>query len=224
MSVLENYHSREAFKLIMKTNLLSHLSNDEFKLIRRRFIDTILATDMANHLKHMTNLKNKADLYEIEEGKKVEKLISNDLAKKYENQQAILNLCIHTADVSNPSKPFIVYKKWVDILFVEFFHQGDLEKEKNLPVSLLCDRSTTVISKSQIGFINFVVRPTFDLLARFIPEIKPYRENINLNQCIYESKLEDDVIKIDSLEKNKNFISDKKNSSDELNENKEDKK
>jgi hypothetical protein len=31
-------------------------------------------------------------------------------------------------------------KKWSYLLFEEFFLQGDLEKEENLPVSFLCDR------------------------------------------------------------------------------------
>mmetsp|Transcript_31501 Transcript_31501/g.32707 ORF Transcript_31501/g.32707 Transcript_31501/m.32707 type:complete len:515 (+) Transcript_31501:12-1556(+) len=192
VSVLENYHSREGFRLIQKTNLLSNLSKEEFKLVRRRFIDSILATDMANHAAQQGKLKTKIELFDIFEGKNIEKLSSSDVSKKYDNQQMVLDLLIHTADVSNPAKPFVVYKKWVDLVFVEFFAQGDLEKMKGLPVTILCDRETTSMSKSQIFFINLVVKPTFETLAKFIPEVKPYQENIELNHKLMEERIEEE--------------------------------
>lgn len=188
----------------MQHKLLDHLEKDEFKLIRRRFIDSILATDMATHFKQLGNLKAKIELFDIENGKNIDKFRTDDVNKKYENQQAILNLCIHAADVSNPAKPFVVYKKWVDLVFQEFFTQGDTEKKSGLQVTLLCDRETTSISKSQVGFINFVVKPTFDLLAKFIPEVKPYQDNIDLNLTIFESKAqEEQKKKTESLKKEK---------------------
>ena len=40
-----------------------------------------------------------------------------------------------------------------------------------LPISPNCDRNTTKEPESQIGFINFVVKPAFMLLADIIPEV-----------------------------------------------------
>lgn len=37
---------------------------------------------------------------------------------------------------------------------------------------MLCDRKTTNISKSQIGFIDFVVYPYFDTLAKILPQMQ----------------------------------------------------
>ena len=48
-----------------------------------------------------------------------------------------------------------IYDEWVDLVFIEFFNQGDVEKKYNLPVTILCDRDTTDTVNSQIGFINF---------------------------------------------------------------------
>lgn len=64
-----------------------------------------------------------------------------------------MEMCLHSCDVSNPSRTFKTVKDWTYLLFEEFFMQGDLEKEKNLPVSMLCDRTTTHVAKSQPGFI-----------------------------------------------------------------------
>ncbi|XP_008056261.2 calcium/calmodulin-dependent 3',5'-cyclic nucleotide phosphodiesterase 1A-like [Carlito syrichta] len=46
-----------------------------------------------------------------------------------------------------------------------FFPQGDKEAELGLPFSPLCDRKSTMVAQSQIGFIDFIVEPTFSLLT-----------------------------------------------------------
>lgn len=50
---------------------------------------------------------------------------------------------MHAADVSTQTRTFDVAVEWTHLLFDEFFNQGDIEKEKGLPVSFLCDRETT---------------------------------------------------------------------------------
>jgi cAMP-specific phosphodiesterase 4 len=49
--------------------------------------------------------------------------------------------------------------------------QGDLEQQKGLPISMLCDRSTTRVAGSQPGFISFVSLPLFTNLAQIMPEL-----------------------------------------------------
>ena len=151
-------------------------------------IEGILATDMASHAKNVLSFKTKLQSLGIENGNNAEKLISTDFAKNYENQQAVLSMCIHSADLSNPAKIPQVYDRWVEMLFIEFFDQGDVEKSKGLPVSLLCDRDTTFIPKTQVGFINFIVIPQFELMKSLIPEIQPYIDAIHNNLKRNEEK------------------------------------
>ena len=182
-------HISETFKLLTnpKFNILSKLNPSEFRLLRKRMIESVLATDMSNHSKYLTALKNKITIAEIKEGNDIYKIIEdNDPIKRFENQQLVLNNIIHAADISNPAKLSSVYRKWVDLVFVEFFDQGDLEKKENLTVTILCDRVTTDISKAQIGFIKFVVKPTFEAIGCLSPEIKTYIEYINKNLKMYE--------------------------------------
>lgn len=40
-----------------------------------------------------------------------------------------------------------------------------------MEISLLCDRKTTNVGKSQIGFIDFVVLPYFDALSKIMPDM-----------------------------------------------------
>jgi cAMP-specific phosphodiesterase 4 len=197
-SVLENFHVAETFDILIReeNNLLCQLTTEEFRLVRRRMIESILATDMAYHMKHLNALKSKLESLDIKGGENVEKLVcSADVNKNFDNQQDVLSWCIHACDVSNPSKPTPVYDNWVKRVFDEFFNQGDMEKKAGLAVSPLCDRNTVDISKSQIGFINFVVMPTYEVLLNVIPEIGPYYEKVKENFAIYEQKIKENANK-----------------------------
>lgn len=190
-SPLENYHVSEAFKVIIRKeyNIFAKFNPAEFRLIRKRMIESILSTDMTNHSKNLTALKNKLAVAGITSNSTddISKIIEDaDNSKRFDNQQLIINNIIHAADISNPVKLSHIYKKWVDLVFNEFYHQGDLEKKENLTVSLLCDRSLTDINKSQIGFIKFVVKPTYETISIISPEIHTYIEYMNKNQKMFE--------------------------------------
>ncbi len=188
ISVLENFHIAQTFKLLSQDqyNILKHFKPEEYRILRRRMIEGIISTDMANHQKVLLNAKGKIEKFNIKEGKNFELIFKVDTDKLFDEQQNILNLCLHCADVSNPAKPSQISKQWTTRVYDEFFKQGDLEKENGLPVSLLCDRKTTNINKAMIGFINFVVVPSFDLLTVLIPEVSFYSENIRINKNYYE--------------------------------------
>ena len=62
--------------------------------------------------------------------------------------------------------------EWTILLFEEFFHQGDIEKEQGIPVSFLCDRETTQIPQSQPGFVSFILAPLFTTVSEIMPELK----------------------------------------------------
>ena len=95
----------------------------------------------------------------------------------------VLSVIIHLADISNPTKPWRLWYKWIDLLFLEFFKQGDKERERNLPISFLMDRVTTNIAKAQGGFIDHFVKPAYQLLEFIMP-------NISLNIKFLESNKE----------------------------------
>ena len=54
-----------------------------------------------------------------------------------------MNVLIHSSDISNPTKPFDIYFKWVELVVKEFYDQGDKEKKLNIPCS--CDRNKVTI-------------------------------------------------------------------------------
>ncbi|KAG7256507.1 hypothetical protein CRUP_027006 [Coryphaenoides rupestris] len=58
-----------------------------------------------------------------------------------------LSLLLHTADISHPAKNWDLHHRWTASLLEEFFIQS------------------TMVAQSQIGFIDFIVVPTFTVLT-----------------------------------------------------------
>jgi HD superfamily phosphodiesterase len=195
-SVLENFHCYEGFKILKNpsSNILEGLQKEEIRIFRKRMIELILATDMSNHTKVYTTLKLRIDSIsnEIENSNnRVNQVImSDDKIAKFDKQQDVLNFIIHTCDISNPAKEFEIYSKWTDLVTQEFFNQGDLEKSEGLPISFLCDRTTTNIPKSQISFISSIVFPLFKILCFIIPGIEYYEKNLDTNTEIWKGQLD----------------------------------
>ena len=57
---------------------------------------------------------------------------------------------VHCADLSNPTKPLELYRKWTDRIMGELFSQGDMERERGMDISPMCDRESATVEKSQV--------------------------------------------------------------------------
>ena len=195
-SCLENFHLAKLFKTIRKkeTNIFEKLSTQDYKKIRKKMISEILATDMAIHGKILNNIRSKIPEHLLQEknnnknDNKIKKfeLISdiNNEESTNEEKQALFDYFIHSADLGHNTKIFDISLKWVELLSNEFWLQGDKEKKMNLNISFLCDRDTTNVPKSQVGFIGGFIIPTYNFLVIMFPTLGYTVENAknNLNK------------------------------------------
>lgn len=177
-SILENFHISESFRLILSKekdcNVFNKLSAEKIKIIRKRIIGCILATDMARHFEIITSLQNLITTHDIREGKNAEKIVNNKTPlAEFESKQFILNACLHAADIGNPARIFPASEEWSNRVMGEFWRQGDLEKSYKLPVSYLCDRLAVNVPGSQVGFISGFTIPIFDKLSQILPRLTP---------------------------------------------------
>ena len=209
ISPLENYHSSLLFKIIRKDscNIFDKFSDFDFRTLRKRIICEILSTDMKIHSKVLSVIKSKL----INNPNKI--LISKDSKNIFEEQQSIFNFIVHCADISHNAKSFDISLKWVKLLSLELWKQGDKEKEKNLPISFLCDRNNYDIPKSQIGFIKGFIIPTFDVLTEIFPSLLFLKNNAFNNLKIWENLSKDNRKKGWSLDKSNNSYSNSDESS-----------
>ncbi|XP_072262492.1 dual specificity calcium/calmodulin-dependent 3',5'-cyclic nucleotide phosphodiesterase 1B isoform X2 [Pyxicephalus adspersus] len=148
-SVLENHHVSAVYRIMQddEMNIFVNLTKDEFTELRSLVIEMVLATDMSCHFQQVKTMKSS-----------LQSLENIDKSKA-------LSLLLHAADISHPTKQWKVHARWTKALMEEFFRQGDKEAEMGLPFSPLCDRKSTLVAQSQIGFIEFIVDPTFSVLT-----------------------------------------------------------
>lgn len=66
----------------------------------------------------------------------------------------VLQNMVHCADLSNPTKPLELYRQWTDRIMVEFFTQGDRERDKGMEISPMCDKQNASIEKNQVQNIK----------------------------------------------------------------------
>ncbi|XP_072253499.1 dual specificity calcium/calmodulin-dependent 3',5'-cyclic nucleotide phosphodiesterase 1A isoform X1 [Leuresthes tenuis] len=147
-SVLENHHVSAAYKLMAEEdmNILVNLNKDDWRELRSLVIEMVMSTDMSCHFQQIKTMRNAlTQTHGIDKVK-------------------VLSLMLHAADISHPAKAWPLHYHWTHSLMEEFFRQGDKEVELGLPFSPLCDRKATMIAQSQIGFIDFIVEPTFSVL------------------------------------------------------------
>jgi hypothetical protein len=217
-SVLEMYHIAQSFKELQHDdyNIFINFSPEEYRICRRRMIDCVIATDMANHVKVLNTMKTKSESFNINKGNNFEKIFqdnedSKKMVKLFDKQQDMLNMIIHSSDISNPGKPDKISALWTKRVYGEFFVQGDLEKKQNLPISNFCDRNTTNINKAMIGFISFVVGPTIDTLTNLVPEVYDYTEYCRGNLRKHKIGAKNDDRKAEAEKRKKEMLEKKKN-------------
>ena len=156
ISVLENMHSSLTFSLLQEdsSNFLQTLDPDQFILTRRWTIELILATDMGKHFELMRVFKS-----------------SNYNKSHFEVQEIrleALKILIKASDIGHSAKRADIHRNWSLLISEEFFRQGDIEKESGKPVSMYCDRDSTYVPKSQIGFLKNIALPLYESLANFL--------------------------------------------------------
>ncbi|KAF8934412.1 hypothetical protein BGZ47_010378 [Haplosporangium gracile] len=99
-----------------------------------------------------------------------------------ELRQNLCNCLLHAADISNAVKPWILCKRWSDLVVQEFFRQGDIEKAQLLPISPNMDRNQHNQHQISLGFGKFVVQPYFESFVEFLPEASPFLTALTKNR------------------------------------------
>ena len=179
ISVLENMHISETFKIInedINCNIFENMENSDYKLFRKQMISCVLGTDMSNHNNSLNFMK---------------KCLKEGYTKTQEDDQNFMNLMVHTADISNTTKKFDIYYKWAKLVVEEFYYQGDKEKELGLKCS--CDRNKVTLYKSQLGFIDYIIKPFFGDFIKVFPKLSYLYDNAEENRKKIKQMEDDDA-------------------------------
>lgn len=137
----------------------------------------VLATDMGKH-------------FEILGQFRVRSQSASDIdLHKAEDRVYLLSMAVKCADLGHSCKPLDLHQKWSELVIEEFFTQGDLEKDKGMPVSMYCDRDNTDVPKSQSGFLRNICLPLFETWLDYFQSDELYRtclEQLKTNLAYWE--------------------------------------
>ena len=169
-SVLENHHVAASFKLIKQEpfNIVANFDSVQYKAFRTHMINMILGTDMAKHFSSLGKFKGR--------------MVSDDFNAADGDKLLAMEMVLHLADISNPTKRWSLCYKWTENLFDEFFKQGDKERAQGRPISQLMDRYTVNIARSQMGFLDYIVTPAYTALKDMLPAAQRNIDNIESNK------------------------------------------
>ncbi|KYQ99921.1 cAMP phosphodiesterase [Tieghemostelium lacteum] len=178
ISVLENHHISTMYKLLHKSKVISHFTPKQKKLFKYLSSNAIFATDLCNHNSIVERLQSKLNSDQCN--------IWSSLADK----SLLIDVLVHTCDISNVAKPFQVSKEWTMLISNEFIQQAHMEKKIGIPLSYNFDdhdstNSEEILKKSAVNSVNFIntfCEPLLQLISRAFPETTPVLDYIEINK------------------------------------------
>ncbi|KAG8467467.1 hypothetical protein KFE25_000783 [Diacronema lutheri] len=181
-SVLENYHVSLAFAIMLgydrrtggtgaggapvALDPLAGLDKAAYKRVRAEMIALVLATSFENHFVHIGNLKGRAKAAAASSG--LASVPEPDDKHAAEERLMLVKMIVKAADIGHPARAWAWHVDSAQRACAEFFHQGECEARAGLPVSPLNNASECNLSKAQTGFLEFMVRPAFDVLRMYV--------------------------------------------------------
>ncbi|KAJ1605745.1 cGMP phosphodiesterase A4 [Cryptosporidium canis] len=157
-SVLEMFHASLTFRIIYyygggAADFLQSWDAELHKDFRRIVIELILETDMHRHFECVSRFRVRRQA------------VDWDPYGDSQDRLMLARTCLKAADIGHGTLKWTQHYKWCRSVVEEFFLQGDEEKALSLPISPICDRESTDVPKSQVGFLNFVCLPLFQELC-----------------------------------------------------------
>merc|ERR1711916_64481 len=101
------------------------------------------------------------------------------------SRELILSIIMPGCDLSSATKPWKYAKHTAEVVYQEFFQQGDREAEMGIESMAIMKRENVQkLPKMQLGFIDFVVKPVYESLMRILPKVK------RMYECNAENRAE----------------------------------
>lgn len=169
-SVMERHHFAQAIAILNThgCNIFDHFSRKDYQRMLDLMRDIILATDLAHHLRIFKDLQKMAE-------------VGYDRNNK-QHHSLLLCLLMTSCDLSDQTKGWKTTRKIAELIYKEFFSQGDLEKAMgNRPMEMM-DREKAYIPELQISFMEHIAMPIYKLLQDLFPKAAELYERVASNR------------------------------------------
>lgn len=169
-SVMERHHFAQAIAILNThgCNIFDKFSRKDYQRMLDLMRDIILATDLAHHLRIFKDLQHMAD--------------SGYNPKDQTHRSLLLCLLMTSCDLSDQTKGWKTTRKIAELIYKEFFSQGDLEKAMGNRPSEMMDREKAYIPELQISFMEHIAMPIYKLLSELLPGAKELYDRVASNR------------------------------------------
>jgi hypothetical protein len=157
-SPLENMHCATAFGAAKDTKVLDNIPPADRAMLRKQIVSMVLQTDLALHFSTLAKFNQRLKNTVAEVGADNPGMVLGRVMADNDGRTMAMCMVMKTADIAHAAKPWTLHEKWSKRMLLEFWAQGDAERQRGMPVSSLCDREGTDVWKAQSGFIDFLVR------------------------------------------------------------------
>eukprot|EP00731_Ephydatia_muelleri_P031041 Em0022g555a len=157
-SVMERHHLAQTLCILNSPgcNIFENFSDSDYKRIVGTIQNNILDTDIATHLKKLKFIKEMASC-------------GYDRSNP-EHHRLMCSLIMTSCDLTSSCKTWESSRAISDLIYQEFFSQGDLEKALGITPIEMMDRDRANIAEQQLRFLDGIAGPAFQLLSQLIPE------------------------------------------------------
>ncbi|KAG9351420.1 hypothetical protein JZ751_022670, partial [Albula glossodonta] len=169
-SVMERHHFAQAIAILNThgCNIFDKFSRKDYQRMLDLMRDIILATDLAHHLRIFKDLQKMA-----QEGYN---------PKSCHHHSLLLCLLMTSCDLSDQTKDWKTTRKIAELIYKEFFSQGDLEKAMGNRPSEMMDREKAYIPELQTSFMEHIAMPIYKLLQDIFPRSGELYERVAANR------------------------------------------
>jgi len=198
-SPLENMHLAVTFNLLQQNQFLE---SEMVTTIRGVLIRTVLGTDMAKHAEQIARLDALIENMKLKDKARCKwywpssppGYYSQEEREVWEGkmqQEFIMEVFLHAADIGTPTLPFEQFLKWNDLVRQEFHAQGDREIAEfgcliSPPGGFDREATPLALHKFDGFFLRFLSLPTFEKLHDLstINDAKCVASGVDLSHCL----------------------------------------
>ncbi|XP_018319534.1 cGMP-dependent 3',5'-cyclic phosphodiesterase [Agrilus planipennis] len=173
-SVMEHHHLSQTLCILNTTdcNFIESLEQSDYVKCLDLIRDLILATDLATHFDLLPKQQEMAERgIDLESDK---------------DKSLFLSLLMTASDLSDQTKECGVVRSVAELIYTEFFTQGDMEKNMGRKPMEMMDREKASIADSQVDFLEHVCVPVFTVLANLFPGASVLLETMEANTEYWE--------------------------------------
>ncbi|XP_077546294.1 dual 3',5'-cyclic-AMP and -GMP phosphodiesterase 11-like [Haemaphysalis longicornis] len=172
-STMEHHHFDQCVMILNSqgNQILSHVSPEEYTTIIRVVEEAILATDLAVYFRKRGQFFKLVDNQEY-------------MWTNGDHRELLRNMLMTACDIGAITKPWEVQRVVADLVTMEFFQQGDMEKQElNLqPIDMMNREKKDQLPAMQLGFIDSICLPLYRSFATLNDRLYPLLEGVELNR------------------------------------------